>query len=120
MKPKTESRTLETDLIRGTCQETLGQTTFSYLVFLTQMVTDWIFVLTPIIIVAATHLRSHQKVLLTGVLGIGVLASISACFRVPYLRYIDITKYPEDFLCKLWALGLFRVQHPRLTVIALT
>lgn len=94
---------------RGTCQETLGQTTFSYLVFITQLVTDWICVIIPCIIVAAAHMRLHQKVLISGVLGLGVVASISACFRVPYLRYIDATAYPEDILCKLWALKLFRI-----------
>lgn len=94
---------------RGTCQETLGQATFSYLVFITQLVTDWICVIIPCIIVAAAHMRRHQKVLISGVLGVGVLASISACFRMPYLRYIDDTIYPKDILCELWALKLFRI-----------
>lgn len=94
---------------RGTCQETLGQTTFSYLVFITQLATDWALVLIPSIIVAVTRMRRHQKVLITAVLGFGVLASISACLRVPYLRYTDTTNYPDDFLCKLLALELIRV-----------
>lgn len=94
---------------RGACQETLGQTTFSYLVFMTQLATDWILVFIPSIIVTATRMQLHQKALMTGVLGLGALASISACFRVPYLRYIDIDQYPEDYLCKLWVLTLFRI-----------
>lgn len=96
---------------RGTCQETLGQTTFGYLVFLTQLATDWILVLIPSTVVAATHAQLHQKVLIFGVIGLGAIASVSACFRVPYLRYIDITNYPEDYLCKLWPLELFCVYH---------
>ncbi|KAH8757243.1 hypothetical protein F5883DRAFT_632067 [Diaporthe sp. PMI_573] len=90
----------------GTCQETLGQTTFSYLVFITQLATDWALVLIPSIIVAVTRMRRHQKVLITAVLGFGVLASISACFRVPYLRYTDMTNYPDDFLYNLGVINM--------------
>lgn len=88
---------------RGTCQETLGQTTYSYLVFITQLATDWILVLIPSVVVAASRMRRHQKWLIATVLGFGIVASISACFRIPYLRYTDMTRYPDDFLRKLWA-----------------
>lgn len=104
--------TFRTDLDRGTCQETLGQTTFSYLVFITQLATDWIFVFIPSIIVAAAHTRRRQKVLMAGVLGLGAVASVSACFRVPFLRFIDISEYPEDYLCELWALILLPYLSP--------
>lgn len=76
---------------------------------MTQMATDWVFVFIPSVIVAATRMQLHQKTLITGVLGLGAVASISACFRVPYLRYIDIDSYPEDYLCKLWVLILFGI-----------
>lgn len=67
---------------------------------MTQLATDWVLVFIPSLIVAATRMQLHQKALITSVLGLGALASVSACFRVPYLRYIDIDNYPEDYLCK--------------------
>lgn len=65
------------------------------------MATDWICVIIPFSIVVGTQMRNLQKMSIICVLGLGVLASIAACFRVPYLKYYDTTQYPGDFLCKL-------------------
>lgn len=62
-------------------------------------------------------MRRHQKVLITTVLGFGIVASVSACFRIPYLRYTDMNRYPDDILCKFWAPKLIFVQQLGLTLI---
>lgn len=46
----------------------------------------------------------HTKITIVFILGLGVLASIASIatiIRLPYLRYYDTAKYPNDFLCKI-------------------
>lgn len=42
----------------------------------------------------------RTKITIVFILGLGVLASIATIIRLPYLRYYDTSKYPNDFICK--------------------
>lgn len=43
----------------------------------------------------------RTKITIVFILGLGILASIATIVRLPYLRYYDTIKYPNNFLCKL-------------------
>ncbi|KAJ0116871.1 hypothetical protein J7T55_010022 [Diaporthe amygdali] len=86
--------------------ETLGKITVNYIIFIVQLATDWIFATIPFFIVAGMQMRRRQKVSVICVLGLGILASISACIRVPFLKYYDTTEYPENFLYHLGIINI--------------
>lgn len=86
---------------RGTCQKAISLETVSYIVSSIQMATDWTCAIIPWFIVSDLQMSRRRKASIMVILGLGVLASIATCVRMPYLKYYDTTKYPDNFLRKL-------------------
>ncbi|KAK8058853.1 hypothetical protein PG994_009301 [Apiospora phragmitis] len=82
----------------GKCQQVITLTTVSYIVSTIQMVTDWACAIIPFFIVADLQMPCHAKISVVCILGLGILASIATCVRMPYLKYWDAAKYPENLL----------------------
>lgn len=72
----------------------------SYVVSAVQAVTDWVSAFVPCYIVSKLQMPRRTKIAIVFMLGLGILASIATIIRLPYLRYYDTAKYPNDFLCK--------------------
>lgn len=64
------------------------------------MATDWVCAAIPFVIVAGLQMSRRKKVSVICILGLGVLASIATCVRMPYLKYYDTAKYPTEIACK--------------------
>jgi uncharacterized membrane protein len=86
--------------IRGTCQKKISLQTVSYIVSAIQMATDWVCAAIPCFIVAGLQMSRRRKISVIAILGLGVSASVATCVRMPYLKYYDTVKYPEEIACK--------------------
>lgn len=53
----------------------------------------------PWFIVARLQMSRRKKVSVMIILGLGILASIATCVRMPYLKYYDTAAYPDNLLC---------------------
>ncbi|KAH6639995.1 hypothetical protein BKA67DRAFT_671367 [Truncatella angustata] len=82
----------------GTCQKVITLETVSYIVSSIQMATDWTCAGVPWFIVAKLQMSRRKKISVMMILGLGVLASIATCVRMPYLKYYDTNLYPNEFL----------------------
>lgn len=81
-------------------------TTVSYIVSAIQMATDWACAIIPFFIVAGLQMSRRHKVSVLLILGLGVLASIATCVRLPYLKYYDTAAYPAE---TMYHLGIIQV-----------
>ncbi|KAH9904942.1 hypothetical protein F4778DRAFT_731248 [Xylariomycetidae sp. FL2044] len=82
----------------GSCQTMITLETVSYIISGVQMATDWVCAGIPVFVVAQLQMPRRQKYSAMVLLGIGLLASIATCIRMPYLRYYDHSKYTTEFL----------------------
>ncbi|KAF4499897.1 integral membrane [Fusarium agapanthi] len=80
----------------GTCQKVISLQTVSYIVSAIQMATDWACAIIPFFIVAGLQMSRRRKTSVIAILSLGVSASIATCIRMPYLRYYDTVKYPNE------------------------
>ncbi|ORY57767.1 uncharacterized protein BCR38DRAFT_353944 [Pseudomassariella vexata] len=80
----------------GRCQSIIGFQTLSYIVSAVQMVTDWACALIPVFIVAGLQMPRRTKLSVVCILGLGILVSVATIVRIPYLKYCDTVKYPND------------------------
>lgn len=88
-----------TSYTRGTCQKVISLQTVSYIVSAIQMATDWACAIIPFFIVAGLQMSRRRKISVIAILGLGVSASIATCIRMPYLKYYDTVKYPNEIAC---------------------
>lgn len=63
-----------------------------------QMISDWASALIPFFIISQLQMPRKRKIALICILGLGILASISALARMLFYKYWDKTKYPDDYL----------------------
>lgn len=63
------------------------------------MATDWACAIIPFFIVAGLQMSRRRKISVIAILGLGVSASIATCIRMPYLKYYDVVKYPNEIAC---------------------
>lgn len=63
------------------------------------MATDWACAIIPFFIVAGLQMSRRRKISVIAILGLGVSASIATCIRMPYLKYYDTVKYPNEIAC---------------------
>ncbi|CEI61683.1 hypothetical protein FVEN_g2749 [Fusarium venenatum] len=80
----------------GTCQKQISLQTVSYIVSAIQMATDWACAIIPCFIVAELQMSRRRKISAIAILGLGVFASVATCVRMPYLKYYDVAKYPNE------------------------
>ncbi|KAF5002761.1 hypothetical protein FGRMN_159 [Fusarium graminum] len=80
----------------GTCQKKISLQLVSYIVSAIQMATDWVCATIPCFIVAGLQMSRRRKFSVIAILGLGVSASAATCVRMPYLKYYDTVKYPND------------------------
>jgi hypothetical protein len=59
------------------------------------MATDWACAIVPFFIVAGLQMSRRRKISVIAILGLGVSASIG----MPYLKYYDTVKYPNEIAC---------------------
>ncbi|KAH7241313.1 hypothetical protein BKA59DRAFT_528924 [Fusarium tricinctum] len=90
----------------GTCQKKVSLQTVSYIVSAIQMVTDWVCAAIPCFIVAGLQMSRRRKISVIAILGLGVSASIATCVRMPYLKYYDTVKYPEEIAYHLGVISI--------------
>ncbi|KAF5620197.1 integral membrane protein [Fusarium sp. NRRL 52700] len=90
----------------GTCQKSISLQTVSYIVSAIQMVTDWACAIIPFFIVAGLQMSRRRKVSVIAILGLGVSASIATCIRMPYLKYYDVVKYPNEIAYHLGVISI--------------
>lgn len=98
--------TVLTWAVSGTCQKMISLQTVSYIVSAIQMATDWVCAAIPCFIVAGLQMSRRRKISVIAILGLGVSASVATCVRMPYLKYYDTVKYPEEIACKFFYLRL--------------
>lgn len=92
--------TVLTSAASGTCQKMISLQTVSYIVSAIQMATDWVCAAIPCFIVAGLQMSRRRKISVIAILGLGVSASVATCVRMPYLKYYDTARYPEEIACK--------------------
>ena len=63
------------------------------------MATDWACAIIPCFIVAGLQMSRRRKISVIAILGLGVSASVATCVRMPYLKYYDVVKYPDEIAC---------------------
>ncbi|KAK8088283.1 hypothetical protein PG997_003244 [Apiospora hydei] len=102
----------------GTCQKVITLTTVSYIVSSIQMATDWACAIIPFFIVADLQMPRRAKVSVVGILGLGILASIATCVRMPYLKYWDAAKYPNNLLYHVAVIIICSITENSLGIIA--
>ncbi|KAL4731458.1 hypothetical protein ACLX1H_000426 [Fusarium chlamydosporum] len=90
----------------GTCQKMISLQTVSYIVSAIQMATDWACAIIPCFIVAELQMSRRRKVSVIAILGLGVSASIATCVRMPYLKYYDAVKYPNEIAYHLAVISI--------------
>ncbi|KAJ8116626.1 hypothetical protein OPT61_g1990 [Boeremia exigua] len=82
----------------GTCQKVITLETVSYIVSAVQAVSDWVCAIIPCYIVSTLQMPRRRKISVICILGLGIFASLATIVRVPYLKYYNTAKYPNDFL----------------------
>ncbi|KAH7153893.1 hypothetical protein DER46DRAFT_637991 [Fusarium sp. MPI-SDFR-AT-0072] len=90
----------------GTCQKVISLQTVSYIVSAIQMATDWACAIIPFFIVAGLQMSRRRKISVIAILGLGVSASIATCIRMPYLKYYDVVKYPNEIAYHLGVVSI--------------
>ncbi|KAF5008709.1 hypothetical protein FDECE_5036 [Fusarium decemcellulare] len=90
----------------GTCQKTISLQTVSYIVSAIQMATDWACAIIPFFIVAGLQMSRRRKISVIAILGLGITASIATCIRMPYLKYYDTVKYPDEIAYHLGVISI--------------
>ncbi|KAF4460500.1 integral membrane [Fusarium albosuccineum] len=90
----------------GTCQKTISLQTVSYIVSAIQMATDWACAIIPFFIVAGLQMSRRRKISVIAILGLGITASIATCIRIPYLKYYDTVKYPDEIAYHLGVISI--------------
>ncbi|KAF6518007.1 hypothetical protein HZS61_002085 [Fusarium oxysporum f. sp. conglutinans] len=93
-------------IIKGTCQKVISLQTVSYIVSAIQMATDWACAIIPFFIVAGLQMSRRRKISVIAILGLGVSASIATCIRMPYLKYYDVVKYPNEIAYHLGVVSI--------------
>ncbi|KAF5602421.1 uncharacterized protein FSUBG_7728 [Fusarium subglutinans] len=91
---------------RGTCQKVISLQTVSYIVSAIQMATDWACAIIPFFIVAGLQMSRRRKISVIAILSLGVSASIATCIRMPYLKYYDTVKYPNEIAYHLGVVSI--------------
>ncbi|EXK82467.1 hypothetical protein FOQG_13180 [Fusarium oxysporum f. sp. raphani 54005] len=90
----------------GTCQKVISLQTVSYIVSAIQMATDWTCAIIPFFIVAGLQISRRRKISVIAILGLGVSASIATCILMPYLKYYDVVKYPNEIAYHLGVVSI--------------
>ncbi|CAG7566058.1 unnamed protein product [Fusarium equiseti] len=83
----------------GTCQKNISLQVVSYIVSAFQMATDWACAIIPCFIVTGLQMSRRRRISVIAILGLGVSASVATCVRMPYLKYYDVAKYPNEIAC---------------------
>ncbi|KAH6643223.1 hypothetical protein C7974DRAFT_119839 [Boeremia exigua] len=82
----------------GSCQKTISLELVSYVVSAVQAVTDWVCALIPCYVVSKLQMPRARKISVICILALGILASITTIVRLPYLKYYNTAKYPNDLV----------------------
>ncbi|RBR26411.1 uncharacterized protein FIESC28_00816 [Fusarium coffeatum] len=90
----------------GTCQKKISLQVVSYIVSAFQMATDWACAIIPCFIVAGLQMSRRRKISVIAILGLGVSASVATCVRMPYLKYYDVVKYPDEIAYHLAVISI--------------
>lgn len=69
----------------------------SYVVSIVTIITDWTCAIIPFFVLRKLQVSMRTKILLLGVLGMGIFASVAAIVRYPWLKYYSA---PKDQLCE--------------------
>ncbi|KAH7139778.1 hypothetical protein B0J13DRAFT_447691 [Dactylonectria estremocensis] len=102
----------------GHCKSANGFLIISYVGTSVQVVSDWACAITPFFIVWSLQMHRRTKISVVGVLSLGVLASIAALMRIVSYKYIDISKYPDDYMVSEGRLLLWSVFESSFAIIA--
>lgn len=81
----------------GTCWSSSGFLIVSYAGSCVQVTTDWVSAIVPFFIIGGLQMPRRTKVSVIAVLGLGIFASIAALIRMPYYKYYEVTKYPNNY-----------------------
>ncbi|KAJ4318025.1 hypothetical protein N0V84_007079 [Fusarium piperis] len=71
----------------GKCSPAIVSASLGYVVSTGALVTDWTCAILPGFMLYKTNMKTSMKVLLTIILGLGVLASIATIIRLPDMKY---------------------------------
>lgn len=85
---------------RGTCGPPDGLMAVSYLISAAQLASDWFLSIIPVFMIGGLQMPRRTKISLSCLLGIGIIASVATCLRLPWYKYYDTEEYPDDFMCK--------------------
>lgn len=98
----------------GTCLPFNDFMINTYVVNTSTMCTDWVSAILPVFIVLPLQMPMRRKMLVAGVLGLGVIASIAAVARLPvyasttsanYLYKVAVTNLLSEMECGLAIIG---------------
>ncbi|KAJ4050648.1 hypothetical protein NW761_005444 [Fusarium oxysporum] len=70
------------------------------------MATDWTCAIIPFFILAGLQISRRRKISVIAILGLGVSASIATCILMPYLKYYDVVKYPNEIAYHLGVVSI--------------
>ncbi|KAH7120463.1 hypothetical protein EDB81DRAFT_914048 [Dactylonectria macrodidyma] len=102
----------------GHCKSANGFLIISYVGTSVQVVSDWACAITPFFIVWSLQMHRRTKISVVGVLSLGVLASIAALMRIVSYKYIDVSKYPDDYMVSEGRLLLWSLFESSFAIIA--
>ncbi|KAK9415875.1 hypothetical protein SUNI508_10004 [Seiridium unicorne] len=82
----------------GKCTTYISWVTVGTITSAVQLITDVISAAIPWFVVARLQMPRRRKISVMIILGLGILASVATCFRMPFLKYFDTSKYPHNYL----------------------
>ncbi|KAM0812006.1 hypothetical protein AB5N19_14323 [Seiridium cardinale] len=82
----------------GKCTTYISWVTVGTITSSVQLITDVISAAIPWFVVARLQMPRRRKISVMIILGLGIVASVAICVRMPFLQYFNTSKYPHNYL----------------------